>query len=76
MMDLVIPEKTVDKIMGPDPVPSIDIEINEIQNELQRKLVEEVQCVMCNQFPYMPLECKGCHKIFCQYCQLMLQKNG
>jgi hypothetical protein len=46
--ELVIPEKIVDKIMGPEPVPSIDIEMNEIQNELQRKLVEEVLCVMCN----------------------------
>ena len=32
--DLVIPDKTVDKIMGPDPIPSIDIEYDEIQNEL------------------------------------------
>ena len=23
----------------------------------------------------MPLECKACHKIFCQHCQLLLQKN-
>jgi len=28
--DLVLPEKTVNKIMGPDPVPTIDIEVNEI----------------------------------------------
>ncbi len=28
--DLVLPDKVVDKIMGPDPVPIIDIEINEI----------------------------------------------
>jgi len=32
--DLVIPEKTVQKIMGPDPIPTIDIEFDEIQNEL------------------------------------------
>ena len=32
--DLVLPDRTVDKIMGPDPIPSIDIEYDEIQNEL------------------------------------------
>lgn len=32
--DLVIPSKTVDRIMGPEPIPQIDIERNEIQNEL------------------------------------------
>ena len=32
--DLVIPDKTVDKIMGPDPVPMISIEMEEIQNDL------------------------------------------
>ena len=32
--DLVIPDKTVDKIMGPDPVPQIGIEMEEIQNDL------------------------------------------
>ena len=32
--DLVIPEKTVQKIMGPEPIPTIDIEFDEIQNEL------------------------------------------
>ena len=30
---------------------------------------------MCKEFPYMPLECKACHKILCQNCQLILQKN-
>ena len=28
--DLVIPEKTVDRIMGPDPVPTIEICAEEI----------------------------------------------
>jgi hypothetical protein len=28
--DLVIPEKTVQKIMGPEPIPAIDIEFEEI----------------------------------------------
>lgn len=70
--DLVIPEKTVQKIMGPEPIPAIDIEFDEIQNELQKKLVDEICCVMCKEFPYMPLECKACHKIFCQNCQLLL----
>jgi hypothetical protein len=62
---LVLPERIVDQLMGPEPVPQIDIEEDEIQNELQKKLVEEIKCVMCNNFPYMPLECKSCHKIFC-----------
>ena len=70
--DLVIPEKTVQKIMGPEPIPTIDIEFDEIQNELQKKLVDEISCYMCKEFPYMPLECKACHKIFCQHCQLTL----
>jgi hypothetical protein len=54
--------------MGPDPVPCIDIEEDEIQNELQRKLVEEIKCTMCGNFPYMPLECKTTKKLYCQYC--------
>lgn len=73
--DLVIPDKTVDKIMGPDPVPQIGIEMEEIQNDLQIKLVQEIACVMCNTFPYMPLECRHCHKILCQYCQIQIHKN-
>lgn len=32
--DLNIPEKTVQKIMGPEPIAAIDIEFDEIQNEL------------------------------------------
>ena len=56
--------------MGPDPIPQIDIEEDEIQNELQRKLVEEIKCVMCGAFPYMPLEDKNTHKIYCKYCQI------
>lgn len=46
-LDLTIAERTVEKIMGPEPVPSLDIEMDEIQNELQRKMVEEIQCVIC-----------------------------
>ena len=41
-LDLILPDKTVEKIMGAEPVPSLDIEMDEIQNELQRKMVEEV----------------------------------
>jgi hypothetical protein len=40
--DLVVDDKTVQRIMGPDPIPQIDIEYGEIQNELQKKLVEEI----------------------------------
>ena len=57
-MELVISDATVEKIMGGEPIPSLDIEMSEIQNELQRKMVEEIQCVMCLNFPYSPLECK------------------
>ena len=35
--------------------------------------MEEIQCVVCFQFPYKPLECKKCNKLFCKYCQLQLQ---
>jgi len=28
--------------MGPEPIPSLDIEVDEIQNELQRKMAEEI----------------------------------
>ena len=67
-LDLIVSDKTVDKMMGPEPIPSLDIEMSEIQNELQRKMVEEIQCVVCFQFPYKPLECKKCNKLFCKYC--------
>ena len=40
--ELLISDKTVQMIMGPDPIPSLDIEMSEIQNELQRKMVEEI----------------------------------
>ena len=30
---------------------------------------------MCYQFPYEPLECKKCNKLFCKYCQLQLQQG-
>ena len=60
--------------MGPEPIPALDISMDEIQNELQKKMVEEIQCVVCNQFPYKPLECRSCNKLFCKYCQLQLTK--
>jgi hypothetical protein len=41
-LDLQISDKTVEKVMGPEPVPSLDIQFDEIQNELQRKMVEEI----------------------------------
>ena len=40
--DLLVDDRTVDRIMGPDPLPMIDVEYQEIQNELQKKLVEEI----------------------------------
>jgi len=67
-MELVISDNTVRKIMGPDPIPTLDIEVSEIQNELQAKMVDEIICVMCNQFPYSPLECRRCNKLFCKHC--------
>ena len=71
-MELVISDNTVHKIMGPDPIPTLDIELSEIQNELQAKMVDEIICAMCNQFPYSPLECRRCNKLFCKHCQLQL----
>lgn len=41
-LELLISDKTVEKIMGPEPVPSLDIEVPMIANELQRKMVEEL----------------------------------
>lgn len=56
--------------MGPEPIPQLDIDHEEIQNELQLKLVEEASCVMCDNFPFEPMECKNCNRFFCKYCQL------
>lgn len=75
-LDLTIADRTVEKMMGPEPVPSLDIEMDEIQNELQRKMVEEIQCVICGQFPYKPLECAKCNKLFCKYCQMQLGQGN
>ena len=50
--------------------------MSEIQNELQRKMVEEIQCVVCSQFPYKPKECNKCNKLFCKYCQLQLASEA
>ena len=66
---LLISDKTVEKIMGPEPIPTLDIEMPMIANELQRKMVEEIQCVMCLNFPFSPMECKKCNKLFCKHCQ-------
>lgn len=41
-VEVVISDKTVEKIMGPEPIPSLDIEMSLIKNELQRKMVEEI----------------------------------
>ena len=46
-IDLIISDSTVVKMMGPEPIPSLDIQMDEIKNELQRKMVEEIQCVVC-----------------------------
>ena len=74
--DLIISDRTVEKIMGPDPIPQLDIEIDQIQNELQRKMVEEITCVMCQQFPYSPKQCRKCDKLFCKHCQIELQRGN
>ena len=65
---MLISDATVERIMGPEPLLTLDIEMNEIQNELQKKMVEEITCVMCGQFPHDPLECKNCNKLFCKNC--------
>ena len=33
-LDLVIQDGTVNRMMGPEPIPSLGIEMSEIQNEL------------------------------------------
>ena len=58
--------------MGPEPIPTLDIEMPLIANELQRKMVEEIQCVMCGNFPFDPMECIKCNKLFCKHCQEQL----
>lgn len=40
--DLIICDKTVETIMGPDPVVSLEIEMDAIEDKLQRKMVEEL----------------------------------
>lgn len=62
--------------MGPEPIPQLDIELSAIQNDLQRKMVEEIRCFMCNNYPYGPKECKKCSKLFCKFCQLQLEPVG
>jgi len=31
-------------------------------------MAEEITCIMCGLFPYQPLECRSCNKLFCKYC--------
>jgi len=57
-------------LLGPEPAPTLLIDMAEIKNELQAKMVEEIICTMCNKFPYEPKECKSCNKLFCHNCQL------
>jgi len=73
---MVISDETVNRIMGPEPIPQLDIEMSEIQNELQKKMAEEINCIMCGNFPYQPLECKNCNKLFCKQCQLQLKNSS
>ena len=62
--------------MGPEPIPTLDIELSAIDNHLQHKMVEDTRCFMCKNFPYGPKECKKCSKLFCMYCQLQLEPIG
>ena len=39
-------------------------------------MVDEITCIVCKQFPFKPLECRSCNKLFCQYCQIHLRKGG
>jgi hypothetical protein len=39
---MVLCDKSVEIIMGPDPIPSLDIEMDAIEDKLQRKMVEEL----------------------------------
>ena len=65
---LTLPDEIVREIMGPEPIPQLDIEMDQIQNELQKKMVEEIVCIMCGAFPYSPMECRDCNKLFCKHC--------
>ena len=66
---MYIDDKTVEELMGPDPIPTLDIEMSEITNELQIKIIEEIRCIKCQKFPYSPKECRNCNKIICKKCQ-------
>ena len=66
--DLHISDQTVKDIMGPTPIPSLMIEIDEIQDQFQKMMAQEIQCVVCKEFPHKPLECSSCHKMICEYC--------
>lgn len=39
-------------------------------------MVEEIQCVMCLNFPFAPMECRKCNKLFCKHCQEQLMGAG
>lgn len=39
-------------------------------------MVEEITCVMCQQFPYSPKQCRKCDKLFCKHCQVELMRGS
>jgi hypothetical protein len=55
--NLFITSITTSEIMGPAPIPSLMIEIDEIDDKFQKMMVEEIKCVVCGEFPHKPLEC-------------------
>lgn len=74
--DLILCDKAAELIIGEDPVPSLDIEMDAIEDKLQRKMVEELQCIVCSQFPFKAKECYSCKKLFCKFCQIQLLEGN
>ena len=66
--DLVISPELVVEIMGPEPIPSLIIEIVKITDPMLKMMVTELVCMSCKEFPYKPVECDKCHKLLCLYC--------
>ena len=61
-------------ILRPEAISKPDLAVHDNQNDLKEKLAEEITCVMCGNFPYSPMECRRCNKLFCKNCQLELEK--
>lgn len=58
--ELIIDDLAVEKLLGPEAIPKIEIEEQYVKADLEKKLIERYKCTMCSSFPYKALECKKC----------------